>query len=304
MAVTSSVAGIRVAGLLHMRLCSAQAKSLAAFYETALGFRQVAVEHLSGARARERFGITGRALRITLELGAQRIKLLQFVDQPGRDYPAASKASDIVFQHFAIVVADMAQAMTRLSQVPGWTPITRKGPQQLPASSGGVTAFKFRDPEGHPLELLAFPPDNTPAHWQNRQGHGPFLGIDHSAISVADGERSAAFYESLGLKRSGQSVNDDPAQARLDHLDHPRAEVIAMEPARAAPHVELLCYGDPEKHTQDKRDPLDLRANDVAATCLVFEPARGFFRPEKCAAPVLDLVDPDGHRLAIVWPER
>ncbi|TAL88616.1 MAG: glyoxalase [Rhodanobacter sp.] len=299
MAVTSRAAGIHVAGLLHLRLCSAQAKSLATFYETALGFRQLAVEHLSGARAQERFGITGRALRITLELGAQRIRLLQFVDHPGRDYPADSGASDLVFQHFAIVVTDMGKAMAQLSQVPGWTPITRDGPQQLPASSGGVTAFKFRDPEGHPLELLAFPPDNMPARWASRQGGGPFLGIDHSAISVADGERSVAFYESLGLKLSQQSVNDDPAQARLDHLEHPRVEVIAMEPARTTPHVELLCYGGTEKEGR-----LALRANDVAATCLVFEPDKRCVRPEACFAPVLDLIDPEGHRLAIVWPER
>lgn len=299
MAVTSRTAGVRVAGLLHLRLCSAQAKSLATFYETALGFRRLAVEHLSGARAQERFGITGRALRITLELGAQRIKLLQFVDQPGRDYPADSSASDQAFQHFAIVVTDMAEAMAQLSRVSGWTPITRDGPQQLPASSGGVTAFKFRDPEGHPLELLAFPSDNMPARWAGRQGAGPFLGIDHSAISVADGKRSAAFYESLGLTQSQRSVNDDPAQARLDDLEHPQVEVIAMEPARATPHVELLCYGDAEREGQ-----LALRANDVAATCLVFEPDQHCIRPEASFAPVLDLMDPDGHRLAIVWPER
>ncbi|MEO6798636.1 MAG: VOC family protein [Rhodanobacter sp.] len=299
MAVASLVAGSRVVGLLHLRLCSAQAKSLAAFYETALGFRQVAVEHLSGARTQERFGITGRALRITLELGAQKIKLLQFVDRPGRDYPPDSKTLDIVFQHFAIVVADMAEAMSRLSQVPGWTPITREGPQRLPASSGGVAAFKFRDPEGHPLEFLAFPPESMPARWNNARRHGPFLGIDHSAISVADGARSVAFYASLGLKLAQKSVNDDPAQARLDDLVHPRAEVIAMEPVRATPHVELLCY-----RGQGKDGPLDLRANDVASTCLVFEPGKGSVRPEACVAPVQDLTDPDGHRLAIVWPER
>ncbi len=299
MAVTASVAGIRVAGLRHLRLCSAQAKSLAAFYESALGFRWVATEHLSGARTQERMGITGRVLRITLELGAQRIKLLQFVDQPGRGYPADSGSSDLVFQHFAIVVADMQEAMTQLSQASGWTPITCGGPQQLPASSGGVTAFKFRDPEGHPLELLAFPSDNTPAAWQQVPGRSPFLGIDHSAISVADSVRSVAFYESLGLKVSNRTVNEDAAQARLDHLDHPVAEVIAMEPAQAPPHVELLCY-----QGSGADAPLHLRVNDVAATCLVFEPVQGPFRPEASRAPVRELVDPDGHRLAIVWPAR
>ena len=298
MAVAATVAGVRVASLHHLRLCSAQAKALMTFYESALGFRQVAVEHLSGARMRERFGVAGRGLRITLELGSQKIKLLQFIDEPGADYPAGSDASARVFQHFAIIVADMAAAMAQLSQATGWTPISRSGPQQLPASSGGVTAFKFRDPEGHPLELLAFPPERTPAAWQHGSGRSPFLGIDHSAICVADSARSVAFYESLGLRLSHQSVNDDPAQARLDGLDQPVAEVIAMSPAYPTPHVELLCYRGTSSEAR-----LDVRANDVAATCLVFMPDLGLALPEACGASVQNLVDPDGHHLAIVWQE-
>ena len=296
MAVASTIGGARVTGLRHLRLCSAQAKPLAAFYESALGFRRVAVEHLSGARTQERLGVKGRTLRITLELGAQRIKLLQFVDHPGRDYPLDSTAADLVFQHFAIVVADMDQAMLQLSRTPGWTPITREGPQRLPASSGGVNAFKFRDPEGHPLELLAFPSGNTPDAWRHPSGSGPFLGIDHSAISVADSGRSVAFYQSVGLQVSSRSLNEGPIQAALDHLDQPIAEVIAMAPAQAPPHVELLCY---QRSGTDA--PLDLGANDVAATCLVFESDRHSLHPEVAAAPGHDLVDPDGHHLAIVW---
>ncbi len=298
MAVTACVDGMRVARLRHLRLCSAQARPLAGFYESALGFRQVAVEHLSGARTQERFAVTGRSLRITLELGAQRIKLLQFVDQPGRDYPSGSDASDQVFQHFAIVVADMAAAMAQLSQVTGWTPISCGGPQQLPATSGGVTAFKFRDPEGHPLELLQFPPDKVPVHWQQLQAHSPFLGIDHSAICVADSARSVAFYESLGLTLSHRSVNDDPIQARLDHLERPVVEVTTMSPARSPPNVELLGYRD-----ASNGGSLDLRANDVAATCLVFEPDQGWLPPPASDAPVRNLLDPDGHHLAIAWQE-
>lgn len=43
----------------------------------------------------------------------------------------------------------------------------RKPPRgaRLPESSGGVTAFKFRDPDGHPLELLAFPDGKVPSRW-------------------------------------------------------------------------------------------------------------------------------------------
>jgi len=298
MAVTTAT-DIRVLRLLRFRLCSAQPMPLADFYESALGFRRVAVEHLSGARVEAFLPAGGRVLRITLELAAQRIELIQFVDRPGRPYPADTCASDLVFQHFAIVVSDMKAAMEQLSAVRGWSPISLDGPQHLPKSSGGVTAFKFRDPEGHPLELLAFPSERTPQHWQREGADSPFLGIDHSAISVSDSERSVAFYASLGLSISDRSTNDDPAQARLDRLDQPLVEVTAMTAAESTPHLELLDY----RH-HGERKPLDLRANDVAASWLVFETQDRSGMRGAGRAPVRNLVDPDGHHLSIVLQSR
>ena len=279
-----------------MRLCSSEATRLATFYEAALGFSRVSVEHWSGVRAQEFFGIGGRVLRVTLELGGQRVSIVQFVDQPGRVYPVGTNASDVIFQHFAIVVDDMDAAMARLRSVPGWTGITICGPQHLPASSGGVTAFKFRDLDGHPLELLAFPPGGAPEHWQHQKSTSPFLGIDHSAISVADSVRSVAFYESLGLKVTNRSVNDDPTQSRLDHLHQPVVEVIAMSPADAPPHLELLCY-----RSSSNAAPLHLPANDVAATCLVLERNERLAQRQATRAPVHTLVDPDGHHVMIAF---
>ncbi len=269
---------------------------MADFYESALGFQRIAVEHLSGARAKENFGIGGRVLRVTLALGMQRVTLVQFVDQPGEPYPDDARSSDLIFQHFAIVVSDMAAAMAQLQGTSGWTPITRGGSQQLPASSGGVTAFKFRDPEGHPLELLAFPSDRTPKHWQGVSSESAFLGIDHSAISVRDTARSVAYYAALGLDVSTRSINDDPAQVRLDHLDHPVVDVTAMSARESTPHLELLCYRDGGNHR-----PLQLQPNDVAATCLVFGVASLTATHYARALPVVrHLQDPDGHHLAIV----
>ncbi|MEO8746577.1 MAG: VOC family protein [Rhodanobacter sp.] len=295
MAVDDSGNGVRVSRMLRMRLCSAEATRLAAFYETALGFARVSVEHFSGARSQELFAVGGRVLRITLDLGAQRLVILQFVDQRGRIYPAGTNASDLIFQHFAIVVADMDMAMAQLGQVRGWSPITTGGPQQLPASSGGVTAFKFRDPDGHPLELLAFPSTRVPRHWRRQESAGPFLGIDHSAITVSNTERSVVFYESLGFKVSNRSVNDDPAQARLDHLHQPRVDVTALSIDDAPPHLELLCY-----RNNFNGGPLRLPANDVAATCLVLERHMGMAQHQGRQAPIRNLVDPDGHHLSIV----
>ena len=293
-------ANFRIAGLRCFRLCSGQALALADFYQTALDFRRIGMEELSDVHTMALTGVGGRALRITLALGAQRVELLQFVDRPGRPYPADSSASDLLFQHFALVVDDMAAAMRCLSAQPGWTPISSE-PQQLPASSGGVTAFKFRDPDGHPLELLAFPGHSTPVHWQKAVKEGcadsPFLGIDHSAISVADPVRSVAFYQSLGLTVASRSVNDDPAQARLDRLDHPVVDVIAMRAERSTPHLELLSY-----RNSGDRSPLHLQANDVAATCLVFESDGRWMQQGMPRIPPRTQLDPDGHHLAIVSP--
>jgi catechol 2,3-dioxygenase-like lactoylglutathione lyase family enzyme len=293
----ASAAGIKISQLLHVRLCCARARQTADFYESALGFRRIAVEHLSSARSRESFGIGGRVLQITLALGAQRVTLVQFVDQPGNTYPDDAGSSDLIFQHFAIVVLDMRAAMAQLQGTSGWSPITRGGPQTLPKSSGGVTAFKFRDPEGHPLELLAFPANDIPKHWQGKVGDGssPFLGIDHSAISVSDSHESIAFYEALGLSVSNRSVNEGPEQARLDNVDQPMVEVTAMATGNATPHLELLCYRQRGKRRAD-----DLHANDIAATCLIFG-ALG--RTAICDTHALStryLQDPDGHYLAIV----
>lgn len=288
--------GLHVSCLQQLRLCCAQALRLADFYEFALGFRRIAIEHLSGARAQEAFGIGGRVLRITLELGAQRLTLLQFVDQPGRVYPLDANSSELVFQHFAVVVSDMSAAMAQLGRAAGWMPITIGGPQQLPPSSGGVTAFKFRDPEGHPLELLAFAAGNSPSPWQHMRVDGtPFLGIDHSAISVADTARSVAFYEALGWQVSNRSLNDGPAQARLDRLENPQVEVTALRASgNGTPHLELLCYAD-----RGSQSPLQLRANDVAATCLVFGADDLPGQSDSAASSASRGVDPDGHHWSI-----
>ena len=120
--------------------------------------------------------------RTLLRIGEQRIELLAF-DPPGRPYPRGSTSTDLAFQHFAIIVSDVDAAYARLRTVGRFTPISVNGPVTLPPSSGSVSAFKFRDADGHPLELLAFPPGEAPPAWQGADGL--FLGLDHSAISVA-----------------------------------------------------------------------------------------------------------------------
>jgi hypothetical protein len=143
------------------------------------GCRRIATDRLGGPEFERLMGAIGGADRITLNLGREIIELVQF-DLPGEPYPHASSSSDLVFQHFAIVVADMMRAVQRLSTIAGWTPISTGDPQHLPASSGGLIAFKFRDPEGHPLELLAFPGD-VRSNWPGV----PLLPRQRDVVTVA-----------------------------------------------------------------------------------------------------------------------
>jgi catechol 2,3-dioxygenase-like lactoylglutathione lyase family enzyme len=283
----------QIRSLASFGLTTPDAHRLSEFYEHALGFRLFGVERRSGTDFERLMSVEGGAVAITLGLRDEVIELLQF-DRPGRLYPDGATSSDLYFQHFAIIVADIQLAYQKLVSVGGWTAISTNGPQQLPASSGGVTAFKFRDPDGHPLELLEFRGGQTPEHWQAGARGNLFLGIDHSAISVADSAASIAFYEGLGLRVAARSLNTGPEQERLDAVNHARVEVSALEPKQATPHVELLCY-----RSVTRSEHTVVRSNDVAATRLVFE-ADGP-SSEGATAPQ-GLIDPDGHHLVISAP--
>jgi catechol 2,3-dioxygenase-like lactoylglutathione lyase family enzyme len=271
----------------RVALVAMDAGGLAAFYVAAFGFAIVAAD----------------ARHVRLGLGRQELDLLS-PSPRGAPCPAEVPGWSLHFQHVAIVAADMAAAYARLQTQDGWNPISQGGPQSLPPSSGGVTAFKFRDPEGHPLELIAFPPDATPPDWRDGGASGPCLGFDHSAISVADTARSVAFYEALGLRVIGGSLNTGAAQARLDAIADPHVEVTALAPGgRATPHVELLRYRGAYPRS------LDLPAwSDAVATRLVLGVAPATWAA--LAAEVRDaalaqpdgsflLRDPDGHALQI-----
>jgi catechol 2,3-dioxygenase-like lactoylglutathione lyase family enzyme len=251
--------------LSRINLICHQAERLAEFYIRAFGFECIEDSPKIDPCFAELIGLVDRQVRITpLHLGKQAIALAE-TQPPGRSYPVDVPGWDRRFQHFAIVVSDMTAAYANLRALHDWTAISTDGPQILPPSSGGVTAFKFRDPEGHPLEMLAFAPGATPARWDIGSGN-LCLGIDHSAISIADTSRSVAFYSRLGLARTTSSLNVGREQEKLDNLPGVIVEVTAlMPPMQAVPHVELLCYRD----NFDRREFFPNR-DDVAATQLVF----------------------------------
>ena len=240
--------------LSRLELVCGNPDGLAAFYQAAFGFVRSG-QPAAGTPATER--------SITLRLGKQEVRLIE-IEPRGRSYPADVAGWSPLFQHIAIVVADMTSAYARLRTLPGWTPISTSGPQILPPASGGVGAFKFRDPEGHPLELIGFAAGAVPPPWRSTSRDG-CLGIDHSAISVTDTSNSVAFYQSLGLHRSGGSLNVGAEQDRLDDIRNAVVEVTALSPAQPTPHVELLCYrGDYDRRVRAQAP------NDATATRLVF----------------------------------
>lgn len=201
--------------------------------------------------------------RSLLRLGRQRIELLEFTDSMGRPYPPGSTSTDLWFQHMAIVVNDMTRAYQRVMTNPRFRPISRNGPVRLPENSGGVTAFKFRDHEGHPLELLAFPEARATREWRNAAGAGLFLGIDHTAIAVRSSATSARFFRSVfGFSAGTRTENRGAEQADLDDVAGVRVSITHLAPDLPAPRLELLHY-----HVGTRRPiPQDTASNDIAAT--------------------------------------
>jgi catechol 2,3-dioxygenase-like lactoylglutathione lyase family enzyme len=270
------------------------------FYALALDFRTVA----RGAVEAEQLWALGAryatARQVVMRLGNEEIALVQFATQ-GRPYPPGSRSDDLWFQHLAIVADDMDAAYAQLSRRPAWAPITSGGPQLLPPASGGVRAYKFRDPDGHPLELLAFPPGPARSAWLSRatSQRSPFLGIDHTALAVRSTRNSLGFYRTLGMHLTQRSLNRGNAQAHLDGLPEARVRVTDLRPAdNATPGIELLAYRPPGR--ADAAGAVNDMASDWVT--LAFGEAASDVadsRRIQRRRPVA-LRDPDGHRLLLV----
>lgn len=257
-----------------------------------------------------------RCARLTL--GDEAIELVApvgFERRPGLEQMDAG-VSAIAFQHIAIVTRDMAAALARLRR---FSPnaISSDGAVRLPDDAGGVTAFKFRGPDRHPIELIVFPEGSGDPKWQQRQEGAPYgitLGIDHSAIAVGDVERSIAFYvEQLGFRVGSRHLNRGREQARLDGTPESEVEVVALTPsARATPHLELLAYRTPPPQGErrigslvnDRSDRLTLIVDNLRA----IKPQLDALQAEPSALPGTRAVigeagallrDPDGHLLLL-----
>jgi catechol 2,3-dioxygenase-like lactoylglutathione lyase family enzyme len=231
-----------------------------AFYTQVLHFHTVSDRTIAGAAYDRLFGVQGLRLRaVRLQLGSESIELLQYLSPAGRPVPADARSDDRWFEHIAIIVSDMDTAYARLRDHN--VRAISSAPQVLPAwnpAAGGIAAFYFKDPDGNPLEILQFPPGKGAPRW-HEASRELFLGIDHTAIGVADSAASLAYYrDALGFSVAGESDNYGVEQERLSGVPGAHVHITTLR-AAAGPGVELLEYRMP--HT-DRPYPADTRASD------------------------------------------
>jgi catechol 2,3-dioxygenase-like lactoylglutathione lyase family enzyme len=231
------------------------------FFEQVLEFSPEGEYELAGPAVERLHGLFALRARVAvLRLGSERVELTQYLAPLGRPLDPERRSNDLSFQHMALVVGDMDAAHERLRSH-GVAQIS-SAPQRLPdwnPNAGGIEAFYFQDPDGHALELIAFPPGKGDPRWQRRDG-ALFLGIDHTAIGVAETERSLAFYRDvLGLSQVGQSENWGIEQEHLNGVFGSRVRITALR-GSAGIGIEFLEYLSP---TGGKPYPSDQRASDL-----------------------------------------
>jgi catechol 2,3-dioxygenase-like lactoylglutathione lyase family enzyme len=231
------------------------------FYSKVLHFEKVSEIEVDGDAYERLQGVFGLRMRIArMKLGDESIELTEYLAPRGRPAPVDARSNDRWFQHIAIIVSDMDRTYRWLREHK--VEHASSGPQLLPAwnrNAGGIRAFYFRDPDGHPLEVLWFPSGKGQAKWHAATDR-LFLGIDHTAIVISDTEASLRFYrDRLGMEVAGESENYGPEQERLNNVFGARLRITALR-AASGPGIEFLEYLAP----RDGRPyPPDARANDL-----------------------------------------
>ena len=165
--------------------------------------------------------------------------------------PADSRSNDRWFQHVAIIVSDMDRAYARLRAVQGRS--TRR-----PARSGcrtgtrtprGIQAFYFRDPDGHPLEILAVPAGQGRPRSGTRPADRLFLGHrphrDRRRRHRAEPARSTATCS--GFRVAGESENYGAEQEHLNNVFGRAAAHHRRCGPPAGPGIEFLEYLAPAR---------------------------------------------------------
>jgi len=231
------------------------------FYSKVLTFEKVSDTEVAGENYEELEGVFGLRMRVVkMKLGDEAIELTEFLAPKVIPIPVDSRSNDRWFQHIAIIVSDMDKAYASLRQMK--VEHASSGPQKLPEwnkSAAGISAFYFKDPDGHPVEILQFPPDKGLEKWHRPSGK-LFLGIDHTAIVVGDTDASLKFYRDLlGMHVAGESENYGTEQEHLNNVFGAHLRITALRGSNG-PGIELLEYLAP----RDGRPfPPNEHANDI-----------------------------------------
>jgi catechol 2,3-dioxygenase-like lactoylglutathione lyase family enzyme len=231
-----------------------------AFYSN-LTFHKISDVEVTGDQYEHLEGVFGARLRIVrMELGGEHVDLTEYLAPRGRPIPADSRSNDLWFQHVAIVVRDMDQAFEKLRALK--VQFVSTAPQTLPPSipaAAGIKAFYFRDPDQHNLEVIYFPPGKGDPRWQEKTDK-LFLGIDHTAIGIANTESSSRFYRDLlGMRKAGESENFGTEQEHLNQVFGAHLRITGMR-GNAGPGIEFLEYLTPR---DGRPRPADIHANDI-----------------------------------------
>lgn len=231
------------------------------FYTEALGFRKISDKEMAGAYYENIQGLFGIRMRVVeMQLGKEKIELIDYLTTGGRSIPEDQKSNDLFFQHIAIVVSDMEKAYQHLRKFN--VEHVSTGPQTLPQSNkaaAGIKAFYFHDPDNHNLELIWFPNGKGNPKWQ-QSGQQIFLGIDHTAIGVSSTENSLKFYRDiLGFAVKGESWNYGTEQEHLNNVEGASLHISGLG-ASSGPGVEFLQYLQPGP---GRPYPADSRSDDL-----------------------------------------
>ncbi len=294
-----------------------------AFFRDVLSFEKISETEAAGDEYEHLSGVFGARMRTArMKLGSEMIELTEYLAPRGRPVPIDSRSNDRWFQHIAIITGDMDEAYRWLRRHKVEHAST--GPQRLPdwnPNAGGIKAFYFKDPDGHPLEVLEFPAGKGDPKWQRLakvDRSRLFLGIDHTAIVVGDTSESLKFYrDALGLKVAGESENYGIEQERLNNVFGARLRITALR-AASGPGIEFLEYlapGDGRPAPGDKKSndlinwQTSLRTENLDETGKVMrEKKYSFISPGAITLPDMSqgfsrgllVRDPDAHTLRLI----
>lgn len=322
-AVEPRVADAPVTAVESIGMVVADMERALDFYTRVLPFEKVSETEVAGEEFERLTGVFGaRARTVRLRLGDELLDLTDYLAPEGRPIPVDSRSNDRSFQHIAIVVSDMDRAYAHLRA--NKVQHASTGPQTLPAwnrDAGGIKAFYFKDPENHVLEVIWFPLGKGDPRWQQPTDR-LFLGIDHTAIVVADTDASLSFYRDvLGMRIAGGAENYGTEQEHLNNVFGARLRITTLKAAKG-PGVELLEYLSPRT---GRAAPSDTLSNDVWSWQVRFSAPDAGYAAERLSSSHAALISPglvefrdastgvqraiaardgDGHAVVIAQPSR